>query len=234
MRKGDETRQEILRISEKLFCTRGYEQTSIQDILDILHGSKGGFYHHFAGKDDVLKTICAARAQESAEKAASAAAAETDPLKRLNLVLRRFMPLEREDLAFMSMLIPILDRPESLSVRAGYQDALAAAYGPALREAVDACAAAGLARPVHEDADGIVMLLLNSCWVEVAAMLLKEARAGRRTGAAELLSRLQVYRACVETLLDAPFGSIELAQPDAWSGFADEVFRRMKSGAPTA
>ena len=51
-------------------------------------------------------------------------------------------------------------------------------------------------------------LLLSAVMLfQVAAMLLKEARAGRRTGAAELLSRLQVYRACVETLLDAPFGS---------------------------
>lgn len=58
MRKGDEKKAEILAVSERLFLTRGYEATSIQDILDVLHTSKGGFYHHFVSKDAVLSTLC--------------------------------------------------------------------------------------------------------------------------------------------------------------------------------
>lgn len=44
MRKGDEKRQAILDVAEKLFYTKGYEATSVQDILDVLDTSKGSFY----------------------------------------------------------------------------------------------------------------------------------------------------------------------------------------------
>ena len=47
MKKGDLMRDEILIAAEKLFFEDGYESTSIQDILDVLKLSKGGFYHYF-------------------------------------------------------------------------------------------------------------------------------------------------------------------------------------------
>ena len=54
----EETIQRILDVSSQLFMERGYEQTSIQDIIDRLGGlSKGAIYHHFKSKEDILVTI---------------------------------------------------------------------------------------------------------------------------------------------------------------------------------
>ena len=39
MRRGDDRRQALLDTAERLFYARGYEQTSVQDILDELHFS---------------------------------------------------------------------------------------------------------------------------------------------------------------------------------------------------
>ena len=47
MLKGDLRKKQILETAETLFCRDGYEKTSVQDILDVLHLSKGSFYHHF-------------------------------------------------------------------------------------------------------------------------------------------------------------------------------------------
>ena len=57
MRKGDEKRQAILDVAEKLFYTKGYEATSVQDILDVLDTSKGSFYHHFESKEQVSNIL---------------------------------------------------------------------------------------------------------------------------------------------------------------------------------
>ena len=62
MRKGDARREQILRTAEALFYAQGYEQTSVQDILDAIGISKGGFYHHFESKLDLLDAICQQRA----------------------------------------------------------------------------------------------------------------------------------------------------------------------------
>ena len=225
MKKGDETRREILRISEELFCTRGYDETSIQNILDVIHGSKGGFYHHFVSKEDVLRTLCARRAAASAEQTARSLEGTDGPLIRLNAVLCRAMPLHRQDWTFMAMLLPILDRPESVTVRVGYQDALMEAYLPLVRRETEACAKAGLIRPVSERTEKPVLTLLNACWAEAALTLLRDLKARACTEPAALLELLTVYRRCVETLLDAPFGSIELMRLEDWQSFAAEMER---------
>jgi AcrR family transcriptional regulator len=47
-------RKELLTIAESIFLKKGYEQTSINDILNASGISKGAFYHYFKSKDEVL------------------------------------------------------------------------------------------------------------------------------------------------------------------------------------
>jgi AcrR family transcriptional regulator len=48
-------RNEILDVAQRFVYTRGYEQMSIQDILDELKISKGAFYHYFDSKQALLE-----------------------------------------------------------------------------------------------------------------------------------------------------------------------------------
>jgi AcrR family transcriptional regulator len=50
-------RNEILDVARKLVYTKGYEQMSIQDILDELKISKGAFYHYFDSKPALLEAL---------------------------------------------------------------------------------------------------------------------------------------------------------------------------------
>lgn len=54
----EETVSLILDVSYRLFMEKGYERTSIQDIIDNLGGlSKGAIYHHFKSKEDILVAV---------------------------------------------------------------------------------------------------------------------------------------------------------------------------------
>lgn len=54
----EETVNLILDVSAKLFLEKGYDETSIQDIIDHLGGlSKGAIYHHFKSKESILVAI---------------------------------------------------------------------------------------------------------------------------------------------------------------------------------
>jgi AcrR family transcriptional regulator len=48
---------EILDVAQRLVTTKGYEQMTIQDILDELQISKGAFYHYFESKSALLESI---------------------------------------------------------------------------------------------------------------------------------------------------------------------------------
>lgn len=43
--------------AQRLIITRGYEQFSIQDVLQIAEASKGAFYHYFDSKDQLVDAV---------------------------------------------------------------------------------------------------------------------------------------------------------------------------------
>lgn len=48
----------ILDVSEQLFLEKGYEHTTIQDIINALGDlSKGAIYHHFKSKDEIIIAV---------------------------------------------------------------------------------------------------------------------------------------------------------------------------------
>ena len=62
----EETVNLILDVAFRQFMEKGYEHTSIQDIIDHLGGlSKGSIYHHFKSKEDILVAVTERMTQES-------------------------------------------------------------------------------------------------------------------------------------------------------------------------
>ena len=62
----EETVNLILDVAFRLFIEKGYEHTSIQDIIDNLGGlSKGAIYHHFKSKEDILVAVTDRMTSES-------------------------------------------------------------------------------------------------------------------------------------------------------------------------
>lgn len=48
------TKERIIETAWKLFLEKGYEETTLQDIISKSNTSRGGFYHHFRAKEDLL------------------------------------------------------------------------------------------------------------------------------------------------------------------------------------
>lgn len=52
------TVERILDVSQRLFLEKGYDNTTIQDIVNELDGlSKGAVYHHFKSKEEIMDAV---------------------------------------------------------------------------------------------------------------------------------------------------------------------------------
>ena len=52
------TVEKILDVARQLFLEKGYENTTIQDLVDHLDGlSKGAVYHHFKSKEEIMDAV---------------------------------------------------------------------------------------------------------------------------------------------------------------------------------
>lgn len=227
MRKGDEKRQEMLNVAERLFCLKGYEATSVQDILNVLHVSKGGFYHHFASKEALLNTLFYQRAEQALAQVENSLSQLTDVMPRLNKLIYGYLPLRKEEADFVAMLLPMLDKPEGRALRLCYQEALWETFLPVMQRELALALDADVICPAHGDMAEVTLHLLNQCWVDVSVLLMDGIKKAQKPETAALLSILNRYRRTLERLLDAPFGSVEIIPLQEWEDVVDKLSCRL-------
>jgi AcrR family transcriptional regulator len=83
-----DSRQEILRTAARLFQQRGYDATSMNDVAAALKLSKGGLYHHFQSKDEILFEIMDHAMQITEERVLTPVRGIADPEERLRALIR--------------------------------------------------------------------------------------------------------------------------------------------------
>jgi TetR/AcrR family transcriptional repressor of nem operon len=92
--KGEQTRERILATAEPMILRQGFAGTSLDDILKATKLTKGAFFHHFKGKNDLARALVERYARNDYELferfAAEAEAAADDPLQQTMLFLRSF------------------------------------------------------------------------------------------------------------------------------------------------
>jgi len=83
-----DSRQEILRTAARLFQQRGYDATSMNDVAAALKLSKGGLYHHFQSKDEILFEIMNHAMDITQERVINPVRAIADVHERLRALIR--------------------------------------------------------------------------------------------------------------------------------------------------
>jgi TetR/AcrR family transcriptional regulator, cholesterol catabolism regulator len=81
-------KQEILRTAARLFQQRGYDATSMNDVAAALKLSKGGLYHHFQSKDEILFEIMNHAMEITQERVLNPLQGIADPEERLRMLIR--------------------------------------------------------------------------------------------------------------------------------------------------
>ena len=209
MRKGDLKKQEILQTAEDLFCKKGYEETSVQDILDILHTSKGSFYHHFESKEYLLEAMCDRRAMLIAHQAEEEERAFVKPIARLNSLLSGVFPLKDERLSFLMMILPVFSTRQGHSLRTRYCEALLSSFHEPVTRTLTECLADDSVNVYDPEITADICInTMNHLWCDLCDTIIRATAAGEDTP--DLARIIHQYRIITERILSAPYGSMDL------------------------
>lgn len=220
----EERRNELLDCAQSLFFARGYDDTSVNDVIAAAGVSKGAFYHYFDSKEALLEAF--------AERLAERTLAQLEPIigdpelgavDRLNAFLAGSRRIKAAAAPQLRSTFFVLYRPENIVLFYRIHRAVAAVTAPALARII----AAGVAEGVFDTPDPLataeMLIQINAGMHAVMSRALAQAERGEVEAASALLDhRLRLYGIAADRLLKLPDGTLRFAEP----GFARAILGR--------
>lgn len=109
MKKGERRKQDLLNIAYRMFIEKGYENTSVDDIIIEAGIAKGTYYYYFESKEATLEAVIEMMI-EKAENIAKAALMNPVPIpQKLASVVYAFQPNKDE-----IVITDVLKRKENI------------------------------------------------------------------------------------------------------------------------
>ena len=109
---------ELLDTAQQMFFERGYETTSVNDIIEGVGIAKGTFYHYFKSKEDLLDRLVERWNQGTLERVrAMVGRQDLSAVEKLNLFFRTIRDFKVENIDLMITLMKVLYRDENLLIR---------------------------------------------------------------------------------------------------------------------
>jgi AcrR family transcriptional regulator len=208
-------RAELVDCAQGLFLTRGYERTTINDVISATGLSKGAFYHHFRSKEDLLEAIAQRFARESLGFIERISAdAQLDALARLNLLLSLSREWKREHVAELRAMFTTLLRPENAML----YHRIAGAVFEVLTPAVTAIIAQGEAEGRFAAGDprlaAETVLWLSNGRRGLVMEALAKAETDVEAGVRMIVERIRGEEEIVARILGLASGRVDLLGPE--------------------
>ena len=107
--KGERRKQELLRIAYQMFIQKGYEETSIDEIIAEAHIAKGTYYYYFPSKEDMLEDVINMMISDEVKRARAVLSAPIPIPQKLVGVIASLRPEQSE-----SNIADALNRKENI------------------------------------------------------------------------------------------------------------------------
>lgn len=186
--QGRATRDQLVEVATRLFAARGYEDTSIEEVLAEAGVSRGALYHHFAGKDALFEAVVESVERKVFAELEVATRDAADPAARLRAAVLAWIDMAGDPVIQRVLL---LDAPAVLGLERWQNPDQEQAYA-AIRAMLEEIAATGSLAP--ELTGAFAHMILGA--VDEMALVIARAQdqqaalAEGRAAVTELLRRL--------------------------------------------
>lgn len=205
-------REAFLDVAQSLIEGKGYEQMTVQDVLNELGTSKGALYHYFESKQMLLEGIID-RITDAVGTHLARCAADPD-LHALDKLQRFFsvgLQIKTDSKRLLLGMLPVWQSDDNAIVRQKMYAGVAARIAPLLVPIVRQGIQEGVFTTRYPDQAGrIIVTLLRELDDTMASLLLDSQTRTSGTDMAFMTRTVAAYADALERVLGAPIGSLVL------------------------
>ncbi|WP_295589965.1 TetR/AcrR family transcriptional regulator [uncultured Methanobrevibacter sp.] len=96
MKKGEKRKKELLKIAYDMFLTQGYENTSVDEIIEKAQIAKGTYYYHFQSKEQMLEEVIDMMIDSETKMAKQIITMDISVPQKIVMMLTSMKPTEAE------------------------------------------------------------------------------------------------------------------------------------------
>ena len=96
MKKGEKRKKQLLEIAYEMFLTQGYENTSVDEIIEKAHIAKGTYYYYFKSKEQMLEEVIDMMIDSEVEMAKQVIAADIPVAQKIVGIIASMKPTQAE------------------------------------------------------------------------------------------------------------------------------------------
>ena len=96
MKKGEKRKKELLKIAYDMFLTQGYENTSVDEIIEKAQIAKGTYYYYFKSKEQMLEEVIDMMIDSESEMARQIIGMDISSPQKIVGIIASIKPTEAE------------------------------------------------------------------------------------------------------------------------------------------
>jgi AcrR family transcriptional regulator len=206
-------RDAFVDVAQRRIVTKGYEQLSVQEVIDEVGASKGAFYHYFGSKSDLLEAVVERMSKEAvAAWQPVLTAPGLSAAQRLEGVFRTVAAIKAEHRDLVLAIVDAWLSDKNAIVRDKLRGLVTELMTPLLIDVVRQGVDEGDFTPSDPEATARVLVSIIQGTQELASRLWVDANTGDIT-VDEVIRVFAAYNEAVERILGLEPGELSLTDP---------------------
>ncbi|GAI82472.1 unnamed protein product [marine sediment metagenome] len=221
-------KNEIIDAAQKFFFQKGYEQTSIQDIIDALGIAKGTFYHYFFSKIDLLDQLIDRTTSEICSSLKPILNMDMNAIEKFNKFFQALTVVSMQNIDVFLVTFKVMFRDENTIIRVKMYRRMVDKNTPLFSSIIEQGIKEGVFNnPYPNDAAELLMQIGANLDETIGRLILHENETLKHL-AKIMVQKIKLYLDAMERILGAPKDSLRVYILDDYEEMAKMFYKKLR------
>ena len=228
VKKPEIRKNEIINAARKFFFQKGYEQTSIQDIIDDLGIAKGTFYYYFTSKIDLLDQLIDRTTSEIYASLKPILNMDMNAIEKFNKIFQAATAVSMQNIDVFLVTLGVMFRDENTIIRVKMYRRMVEKNTPLFSSIIEQGIKEGVFNnPYPSDAAELLMQIGVTLDETICRLILHEDETLEHL-VKIMVQKTKLYLDAMERILGAPKDSLRMYILDNYEKMAKMFYKKFR------